>query len=126
MENKKPNPQRLTAITGLWPATNGRAFVVRMDLSGTTVDVELDDDGLKVLLKAVMQASTACATMRDDLKPVPDADPASGVHMPVSDINVLPVKGAFKRVVLRVGSIDFNVMVGSAPAAKALAAALLS
>ncbi len=126
MENTAPNPLAVKGIVMAWPSTDGKAFALRLQLPTGHIDLELDDTVLKQLLTALMQSSVACAPKRTDLPVLKESALEAGVQLPVSGIDVLPIDGERKRVVMRVGTVDFNLMIGSTATAKALAVALMT
>ena len=128
MEIKGPNPKPLTGIVMAWPATDGKAFAIRLQLPDGELDLELNDTTLKQLLQALLQSSAACAPKRTDLPPITQGELADGVQLPASGIDVVQVEGEGerRRLVMRVGTIDLNLMIGSRTTAKALANALMA
>lgn len=128
MEIKGPNPKPLTGIVMAWPATDGKAFAIRLQLPDGELDLELNDTTLKQLLQALLQSSAACAPKRTDLPPITQSELADGVQLPASGIDVVQVEGEGerRRLVMRVGTIDLNLMIGSRTTAKALANALMA
>jgi hypothetical protein len=124
MENTGPNPKPVRGIVMAWPSTDGKAFALRLQLPDSVIDLELDDTVLKQLMTALMQSSVACAQKRTDLPVIKESALENGVQLPVSGIDVLPLEGERKRLVMRVGTVDLNLMIGSATTAKALAVAL--
>jgi hypothetical protein len=124
MDTDTPQPLPLQGILKAWPATDGRAFAIRLQLPDRVLDLELDDERLKQLLMALMQSSVICAQKRSDLPAIKNSDPAQGVQLPASAIDVVPLEESRKRLVMRVGTIDLNLMIGSAATAKSLAMAL--
>lgn len=119
-------PVRVTGIAGYNPSADGRAFLLALQTSAKPLTLEVTEQGLRQLLMALTQASIACAMRRDDLMPMGEADPARGVLLPATDINVLNVRGAHKRLAIRVGIVDFTVMLDHPATAADLADALLS
>ncbi len=128
MENTGPNPKPLKGIAMAWPSTDGKAFAIRLQLPDGDLDLELNDTTLKQLLQALLQSSAACAPKRTDLIPITKVDLADGVQLPASGIDVVQIdgEGDRRRLVMRVGTIDLNLMIGSRTTAKALANALMA
>lgn len=129
MENTGPNPKPLQNILMAWPSTDGKAFAIRLQLPDGNLDLELNDTTLKQLLQALLQSSAACAPKRTDLIPITKVDLADGVQLPASGIDVVQLEedgGERRRLVIRVGTIDLNLMIGSRTTAKALANALMA
>ena len=124
MENTGPNPQQVKGIAMAWPSIDGKAFAIRLQLPVGHIDLEFDDAVLKQLMMALMQSSVACAQKRTDLPPIQNSDPEQGVQIPASGIDVVAMDGERKRLVMRAGTVDLNLMIGSAATAKALAVAL--
>ncbi len=127
MENAVPNPIPLQGIVMAWPANDGKAFAIRLQLPDGELDLELDDTMLRQLLQALMESSEACVPKRSDLRPIAEVDLADGVQLPASSLDVLPLgeDGEVRRLVMRVGSIDLNLMIDSRATAQALATALI-
>jgi hypothetical protein len=127
MENAVPNPIPLQGIVMAWPANDGKAFAIRLQLPDGELDLELDDTMLRQLLQALMESSEACVPKRSDLRPIAEVDLADGVQLPASSLDVLPLgeDGEARRLVMRVGSIDLNLMIDSRATAQALATALI-
>ncbi|OYU00002.1 MAG: hypothetical protein CFE40_01400 [Burkholderiales bacterium PBB1] len=127
MENTGPNPQPLQGIVMAWPAIDGKAFAIRLQLPNGDLDLELDDIMLRQLLQALMESSEACVPKRNDLRPIAEVDLADGVQLPASSLDVLPLgsDGEARRLVMRVGAIDLNLMIDSRATAQALASALV-
>jgi len=128
MEIKGPNPKPLTGIAMAWPAIDGKAFAIRLQTPDGDLDLELNDTTLKQLLQALLQSSAACAPKRTDLQPITKSELADGVQLPASGIDVMQIEGEAerRRLVMRVGTIDLNLMIGSRTTAKALANALMA
>lgn len=128
MEHNPPNPKPLKGIAMAWPSTDGKAFAIRLQLPDGDLDLELSDATLKLLLQALLQSSAACAPKRTDLIPITKVDLADGVQLPASGIDVVQIEGeeGRRRLVMRVGTIDLNLMIGSRTTAKALANALMA
>ena len=126
MENTVPNPKPLQGIVMAWPSNDGKAFAIRLQLPDGELDLELDDTMLRQLLQALMESSEACVPKRTDLRPIAQVDLAEGVQLPASSLDVLPFgdDGEGRRLVMRVGSIDLNLMIDSRTTAQALANAL--
>lgn len=124
MENTGPNPKPLQGIVMAWPANDGKAFAIRLQLPDGELDLELDDTMLRQLLQALMESSEACVPKRTDLRPIAEIDLADGVQLPASSLDVLPLDGEGRRLVMRVGTIDLNLMIDSRTTALALANAL--
>jgi hypothetical protein len=127
MENAVPNPIPLQGIVMAWPANDGKAFAIRLQLPDGELDLELDDTMLRQLLQALMESSEACVPKRSDLRPIAEVDLADGVQLPASSLDVLPLgeDGEARRLVMRVGSVDLNLMIDSRATAQALASALI-
>ena len=127
MENTGPNPQPLQGIVMAWPSNDGKAFAIRLQLPDGELDLELDDIMLRQLLQALMESSEACAPKRTDLRPIAQIDLADGVQLPASSLDVLPFgdDGVGRRLVMRVGTVDLNLMIDSRATAQALASALV-
>jgi hypothetical protein len=127
MENTGPNPQPLQGIVMAWPSNDGKAFAIRLQLPDGELDLELDDIMLRQLLQALMESSEACAPKRTDLRPIAQIDLADGVQLPASSLDVLPFgdDGEGRRLVMRVGTVDLNLMIDSRATAQALASALV-
>lgn len=123
-DSQQKDLNRVEAVLGFMPATTGQAFVLVMDTAQGPMNLEFDDATTKGLLVAVLQAAVACAERRSALPTLADTDPAGGVLLPASDVQVLPVVGAHKRLVIRVGTLDFSVMVSNQKMAQALIWAL--
>ena len=125
MEIKGPNPKPLTGIVMAWPSTDGKAFAIRLQTPDGELDLEFNDTTLKQLLQALLQSSTACAAKRTDLPPITKSELADGVQLPASGIDVVQVEGEGerRRLVMRVGTIDLNLMIGSRTTAKGSSAA---
>lgn len=128
MEIKGPNPKPLTGIAMAWPSTDGKAFAIRLQMPDGELDLELNDTTLKQLLQALLQSSAACAPKRTDLPPITKSELEDGVQLPASGIDVVQIEGEGerRRLVMRVGTIDLNLMIGSRTTAKALANALMA
>ena len=128
MENTGPNPKPLTGILRAWPSTDGNAFAIRLQTSEGEIDLELNDTTLKQLLQALLQSSSVCAAKRTDLPPITKSELADGVQLPATAIDVVQIEGEAerRRLVMRVGTIDLNLMIGSRTTAKALANALMA
>lgn len=132
MEHNPPNPKPLKGIAMAWPSTDGKAFAIRLQLPDGDLDLELNDTTLKQLLQALLQSSAACAPKRTDLIPITKSELADGVQLPASGIDVVRIEtddesdGDRRRLVMRVGTIDLNLMIGSRTTAKALANALMA
>jgi len=126
MENTGPNPQPLQGIVMAWPANDGKAFAIRLQLPDGELDLELDDTMLRQLLQALMESSEACLPKRTDMRPIAEVDLADGVQLPASSLDVLPLDadGEGRRLVMRVGTVDLNLMIDSRTTALALANAL--
>jgi hypothetical protein len=124
METSGPNPQQLKGIAMAWPSIDGKAFAIRLQLADSVLDLELDDERLKQLLMALMQSSILCANKRTDLTPIKDSDPAQAVQIPASAIDVVSLDESRKQLVMRVGTLDLSLMIGSSATAKSLAMAL--
>lgn len=127
MDITLPNPQPLQGIVMAWPSNDGKAFAIRLQLPDRELDLELDDIMLRQLLQALMESSEACAPKRNDLRPIAEIDLTDGVHLPASSLDVLPMgsDGEGRRLVMRVGTIDLNLLIDSRATAQALAAALV-
>ncbi len=131
MEHNPPNPKPLKGIAMAWPSTDGKAFAIRLQLPDGDLDLELNDTTLKQLLQALLQSSAACAPKRTDLPPITKSVLADGVQLPATGIDVVQIEsddgsGERRRLVMRVGTIDLNLMIGSRTTAKALANALMA
>ena len=126
MDNPVPNPKPLQGIVMAWPANDGKAFAIRLQLPDGELDLELDDLMLRQLLQALMESSEACVSKRTDLRPIAEVDLADGVQLPASSLDVLPLDGdgEGRRLVMRVGAIDLNLMIDSRTTSLALANAL--
>ncbi len=125
MDNPVPNPKPLQGIVMAWPANDGKAFAIRLQLPDGDLDLELDDLMLRQLLQALMESSEACVSKRTDLRPIAEVDLADGVQLPASSLDVLPLDdGEARRLVMRVGAIDLSLMIDSRTTALALANAL--
>jgi len=125
MDNPVPNPQPLQGIVMAWPASDGKAFAIRLQLPDAELDLELDDLMLRQLLQALLESSDACVSKRTDLRPIAEVDLADGVQLPASSLDVLPLEGSeARRLVMRVGAIDLSLMIDSRSTAQALASAL--
>jgi hypothetical protein len=124
MEIDGPHPKQLKGIVKAWPAIDGRAFAIRLELTDSVIDLELDDERLRQLLMALMQSSVVCSQKRTDLPAIKGSDPAQGVQIPATAIDVVPMEESRKRLVMRVGTVDFHLMIGSSATAKSLAMAL--
>jgi hypothetical protein len=125
MDNPVPNPKPLQGIVMAWPANDGKAFAIRLQLPDGELDLELDDLMLRQLLQALMESSDACVSKRTDLRPIAEVDLADGVQLPASSLDVLPLDdGEARRLVMRVGAIDLSLMIDSRTTALALANAL--
>ena len=125
MDNPVPNPKPLQGIVMAWPANDGKAFAIRLQLPDGDLDLELDDLMLRQLLQALMESSDACVSKRTDLRPIAEVDLADGVQLPASSLDVLPLDdGEARRLVMRVGAIDLSLMIDSRTTALALANAL--
>ncbi len=124
MEIDGPNPQQLKGIVKAWPSVDGRAFAIRLQLADSVIDLELDDERLRQLLMALMQSSVVCSQKRTDLPDIKGSDPAQGVQIPATAIDVVPMEESRKRLVMRVGTVDFHLTIGSSATAKSLAMAL--
>jgi hypothetical protein len=125
MDNPVPNPKPLQGIVMAWPANDGKAFAIRLQLPDGELDLELDDLMLRQLLQALMESSEACVSKRTDLRPIAEVDLADGVQLPASSLDVLPLDdGEARRLVMRVGAIDLSLMIDSRTTALALANAL--
>jgi hypothetical protein len=124
METSGPNPQQLKGIAMAWPSTDGKAFAIRLQLADSVLDLELDDERLKQLLTALMQSSMLCANKRTDLPAIKASDPAQAVQIPASAIDVVTLDESRKQLVMRVGTLDLSLMIGSSATAKSLAMAL--
>jgi hypothetical protein len=125
MDNPVPNPKPLQGIVMAWPANDGKAFAIRLQLPDGELDLELDDLMLRQLLQALMESSDACVSKRNDLRPIAEVDLADGVQLPASSLDVLPLDGSeARRLVMRVGAIDLSLMIDSRTTAQALANAL--
>lgn len=124
METSGPNPQQLKGIAMAWPSTDGKAFAIRLQLADSVLDLELDDERLKQLLVALMQSSMLCANKRTDLPSIKASDPAQAVQIPASAIDVVKLDESRKQLVMRVGTLDLSLMIGSSATAKSLAMAL--
>ena len=125
MDNPVPNPKPLQGIVMAWPANDGKAFAIRLQLPDGELDLELDDLMLRQLLQALMESSEACVSKRTDLRPIAEVDLADGVQLPASSLDVLPLDGSeARRLVMRVGAIDLSLMIDSRTTAVALANAL--
>ena len=59
-----------------------------------------------------------------DLPAIKDSDPAQGVQLPATAIDVVPMEESRKRLVMRAGTVDFHLTIGSSATAKSLAMAL--
>ena len=128
MEIKGPNPKPRTGLAMAWPSIDGKAFAIRLQTADGDLDLELNDTTLKQLLQALLQSSAACAPKRTDLPPITQSALADGVQLPASGIDVMQIEGEAerRRLVMRVGTIDLNLMIGSRNTAKALANALMA
>ena len=124
MEIDGPNPQQLKGIVKAWPSIDGRAFAIRLQLTDSVIDLELDDERLRQLLLALMQSSVVCSQKRTDLPAIKGSDPAQGVQIPATAVDVVAMEESRKRLVMRVGTVDFHLMIGSSATAKSLAMAL--
>lgn len=125
MDNPVPNPKPLQGIVMAWPANDGKAFAIRLQLPDGELDLELDDLMLRQLLQALMESSDACVSKRTDLRPIAEVGLADGVQLPASSLDVLPLDdGEARRLVMRVGAIDLSLMIDSRTTAVALANAL--
>ena len=124
METSGPNPQQLKSIAMAWPSIDGKAFAIRLQLADSVLDLELDDERLKQLLTALMQSSMLCASKRTDLPSIKDSDPAQAVQIPASAIDVVSLDESRKQLVMRVGTLDLALTIGSSSTAKSLAMAL--
>jgi hypothetical protein len=124
MEIDGPDPKKIKSIVKAWPAIDGRAFAIRLELTDSVIDLELDDERLRQLLMALMQSSVVCSQKRTDLPAIKGSDPAQGVQIPATAIDVVPMEESRKRLVMRVGTVDFHLMIGSSATAKSLAMAL--
>lgn len=116
---------RIEAVLGFMAADNGEAFVLVADTSRGPMNLEFTDSAAQGLLRGLLQASVACAVRRPAMPAMADTDPAGTVYLPTDDIQVLPVRGAYKRLVVRAGVIDFSIIVPDAKTAQGLAQALL-
>ena len=69
---------------------------------------------------------SVCVPKRTDLRPIAEVDLADGVQLPASSLDVLPLDGdgEGRRLVMRVGAVDLNLMIDSRTTALALANAL--
>jgi len=128
MENSGPNPKPLQGIVMAWPATDGKAFAIRLQLPDGDLDLELDDLMLRQLLQALLESSEACAPRRKDLRPIAQVDQDDSVQLPASSMEVLPIEGNAegRRLAMRVGTIDLNLMIDARSTAIALASALVA
>lgn len=128
MENTGPNPQPLQGIVEAWPAVDGKAFAIRLMLPEGVLDLELDDLMLRQLLQALMESSEACVSKRKDLLPIAQVALDEGVQLPASSVDVLPLEGnaEARRLAIRVGTVDLNLLIDSRRTAEALATALLT
>ena len=124
METSGPNPKQLKGITMAWPSTDGKAFAIRLQLADSVLDLELDDERLKQLLTALMESSTLCAKKRTDLPPIKGSDSAQAVQIPATAIDVVKLDESRKQLVMRVGTLDMALTIGSSNTAKSLAMAL--
>jgi len=64
------------------------------------------------------------AMKRTDLPDIKGSDPAQGVQIPATAIDVVPMEESRKRLVMRAGTVDFHLTIGSSATAKSLAMAL--
>ena len=128
MENTGPNPKPLQGIVMAWPSNDGKAFAIRLQLPDGDLDLELDDTMLKQLVQALLESSEACVPKRTDLMPIAQVELNSGVLLPASSLDVLPLAGDSegRRLVMRVGTIDLNLVIDSRATATALASALVA
>jgi hypothetical protein len=124
MEIDGPDPKKLKSIVKAWPSIDGRAFAIRLELTDSVIDLELDDERLRQLLMALMQSSVVCSQKRTDLPNIKGSDPAQGVQIPATAVDVVPMEESRKRLVMRVGTVDFHLTIGSSATAKSLAMAL--
>jgi hypothetical protein len=124
MEIDGPDPKKLKSIVKAWPSIDGRAFAIRLELTDSVIDLELDDERLRQLLMALMQSSVVCSQKRTDLPDIKGSDPAQGVQIPATAVDVVPMEESRKRLVMRVGTVDFHLTIGSSATAKSLAMAL--
>jgi hypothetical protein len=124
MEIDGPDPKKLKSIVKAWPSIDGRAFAIRLELTDSVIDLELDDERLRQLLMALMQSAVVCSQKRTDLPDIKGSDPAQGVQIPATAIDVVPMEESRKRLVMRVGTVDFHLTIGSSATAKSLAMAL--
>lgn len=126
MDNTSPNPKPLQGIVMAWPANDGKAFAIRLQLPDGELDLELDDLMLRQLLQALMESSEACVSKRTDLRPIAEVALADGVQLPASSLDVLPLDsdGEARRLVIRVGTVDLNLLIDSRNTSLALASAL--
>ena len=53
MEIDGPDPKKIKSIVKAWPAIDGRAFAIRLELTDSVIDLELDDERLRQLLMAL-------------------------------------------------------------------------
>ena len=128
MEITGPNPKPLQGIVMAWPSNDGKAFAIRLQLPDGDLDLELDDVMLKQLVQALLESSEACVPKRPDLLPIAQGKLDSGVLLPASSLEVLPLDGDSegRRLVMRVGTIDLNLVIDSRATATALATALVA
>jgi len=128
MENSGPNPKPLQGIVMAWPAIDGSAFAIRLQLPDGELDLELDDFMLRQLLQALLESSEACVSRRKDLRPIAQVLQSDSVQLPATSMEVLPVEGNAegRRLAMRVGTIDLNLMIDARSTAVALASALVA
>lgn len=124
MEIDGPDPKKLKSIVKAWPSIDGRAFAIRLELTDSVIDLELDDERLRQLLMALMQSSVVCSQKRTDLPDIKGSDPVQGVQIPATAVDVVLMEESRKRLVMRVGTVDFHLTIGSSATAKSLAMAL--
>ncbi|WP_421885181.1 hypothetical protein [Methylibium sp.] len=119
-------PPLITELTTINASTDGKAARLTFATDGGPLVVQLRMDALRSVLVGLLQASVSCEARGNRLAPIAEAELGLGVLLPVSEISVLPVKGAYKRVAMRTGMVDVNLMVKNRAEADGLAQALLA
>ncbi len=127
MEHSKPEELiNILAVLAFAPTANGEGLMLVTDTQHGPLNLALSVDTVRQVLRGMVQALVACSLRRPEQPPLPETTQANSVYLPADELLVLPELGAHKRLLVRVGTVDFAIMIPTKETAQALARDLLA